>query len=77
MQNKLLGSKSILLADIHVQYNFCLQVSNMSASGALGVIFLASDHVRDLDCMGNECDTQLNIPASSVKTDNTVLNLLK
>ena len=49
----------------------------MSASGALGVIFLASDHVKDLDYVGNECDTRLNIPASSVKTDNTALNLLK
>ena len=49
----------------------------MSASGALGVIFLAFDHIRDLDCVGSECDTQLNIPASSVKIDNTTLNLLK
>ena len=49
----------------------------MSASGALGVIFLASDHVRDLDCVAAECDMQLNIPASSVKTDSTTLNILK
>ena len=49
----------------------------MSASGALGVIFLSYDHVRDLDCVAAECDTQLNIPASSVKTDNATLNLLK
>ena len=49
----------------------------MSASGALGVIFLAPDHVRDMDCVGNECETQLNIPASSVEIDNTTFNLLK
>ena len=49
----------------------------MSASGALGVIFLVTDHVRDLDCVDNECGTLLNIPASSVKTDIRTLHLLK
>ena len=51
----------------------------MSASGALGVVFLTSDHVKDLDCVGTECDTQLNIPACSVKydPDSTLLSFIK
>ncbi len=41
----------------------------MSESGAVGVIFLSFNLTRDMNCIGTECETQLDIPATSVYLD--------
>ncbi|XP_013395594.1 uncharacterized protein LOC106162737 [Lingula anatina] len=56
------------------------KISSMEASGAAGVIVQAqpNNSVFDMKCVGKQCDVQLSIPATVVRTDNTrLMNRLK
>ena len=47
----------------------------MEKSGALGVVFVATDGqvVQDMNCNGTECQNQLSIPATFVEYSGQIL----
>lgn len=59
---------------------FCsLQVQNMANANASGVLIytLAGDPIQDMNCVEDECNTTLKIPAAMVHPEPSVVEALR
>lgn len=59
---------------------FCsLQVQNMANANASGVLIhtLAGDPIQDMNCVEDECNTTLQIPAAMVHPEPSVVEALQ
>lgn len=56
-----------------------LQVQNMAKSNASGVLIhtLAGTPIQDMNCVGDECNTTLQIPAAMVHPEPSVVEALQ
>nr|XP_006821161.1 PREDICTED: uncharacterized protein LOC100372536 [Saccoglossus kowalevskii] len=68
----------IALLSRNGECSFFTRVSNMQKDGALGVIIFANagGNIEDMTCQDEECDTQLEIPATMMPYNGDLLNRL-
>lgn len=55
------------------------KIKNMAESNATGVLVYAlpGNPIQDMNCIGDECSTSINIPASMVHVEPSVVQALR